>query len=230
MASTVRDSTTVRHRAILLLGPTGSGKTPLGDLLERRGFWDRGCHHFDFGANLRDIVARGRIDERISAGDIGLLRDVLQSGTLLEDRDFPLAARILDRFITDRPVGDGDWLVLNGLPRHTGQAKALERVLHVEVVICLECSPDVVLARIGSNAGGDRLERQDDDPQAVARKLAIFSARTAPLAEHYRELGARVVTVPVTSATRPEEILGTLLMPPGQGAPKVGGNYDREKS
>ncbi|MCX7427258.1 MAG: hypothetical protein NTW96_16720 [Planctomycetia bacterium] len=48
--------TDTRNDAMLLLGPTGSGKTPLGDLLERRGLGGRRCVHFDFGAHLRRIV------------------------------------------------------------------------------------------------------------------------------------------------------------------------------
>ena len=48
--------------AVLLLGPTGAGKSPLGDWLEARGLWGRPCHHFDFGANLRAIVAAGPSD------------------------------------------------------------------------------------------------------------------------------------------------------------------------
>ena len=181
---------TSRYRAILLLGPTGSGKTPLGELLERRGLWGHACRHFDFGANLREIVANNRPDERISASEIKFLRSVLQSGALLEDEHFLLAARILDRFLTAKHVQSGDWLVLNGLPRHAGQAKALEGILSVEAVIRLECMPETVLERIRTNAGGDRTERQDDAPEDVARKLAVFSARTASLVNYYQDRGA----------------------------------------
>ena len=42
-----------RHRALLLLGPTASGKTPLGKLIEERGLWDFRWVHFDFGAQMR---------------------------------------------------------------------------------------------------------------------------------------------------------------------------------
>ena len=51
-----------RRRAIVLLGPTGSGKTPLGDLIERCGLWGAPCLHFDFGACLRSIVEQDRPD------------------------------------------------------------------------------------------------------------------------------------------------------------------------
>jgi adenylate kinase len=46
-----------KMRALLLLGPTGSGKSPLGDRLEARGLWSVRCAHFDFGANLRAEAA-----------------------------------------------------------------------------------------------------------------------------------------------------------------------------
>jgi len=197
---------TSRHCAILLLGPTGSGKTPLGELLERRGLWGHACHHFDFGANLREVVANNRPDEQISASDIAFLSNVLQSGALLEDEHFSLAVRILDCFVAARGVESPDWLVLNGLPRHVGQAKALEGILRVEAVVRLECTPEAVMERIRANSGGDRSGRPDDSPLDGARKLAIFSIRTAPLLNYYQELGVRVETTPVTPETGAEEI------------------------
>jgi len=47
---------TTRNPAVLLLGPTGAGKTPLGEMIEARGLWGMSCLHFDFGANLRAVV------------------------------------------------------------------------------------------------------------------------------------------------------------------------------
>ena len=41
---------------ILLIGPTGSGKTPFGDYLEQHGIADRACLHFDFGSSLRSAA------------------------------------------------------------------------------------------------------------------------------------------------------------------------------
>ena len=79
----------------MLLGPTGSGKTPLGAMFAERGWRGERCVHFDFGDNLRQAVARNEPDADITADDIVFLRRVLQTGALLEDKDFPLAERIL---------------------------------------------------------------------------------------------------------------------------------------
>lgn len=57
-----------RLPAVLLLGPTGAGKTPLGRICAQRGLWGRSCTHVDFGACLRraaagdPVLASGLID------------------------------------------------------------------------------------------------------------------------------------------------------------------------
>jgi len=73
---------TALHQAVLLLGPTGSGKTPLGDALQREGFGGRRCHHFDFGEQLRHATGVG---DGLDAADIAFVRKVLEEGALLEN-------------------------------------------------------------------------------------------------------------------------------------------------
>ena len=193
-----------RPPAIVLLGPTGAGKTPLGELLEARGLGGRRCVHFDFGANLRQVAA-AEPDAIVMPADIDFCREVLRSGALLEDKDFPLAERILRRFLARRHVDAATLVVLNGLPRHVGQAQALAAILDVRGVISLECSPQTVLARLRGNIGGDRTDRADDDPSLVAQKLATFRQRTKPLLDYYRERNVRVETLEITAGMTAEE-------------------------
>jgi adenylate kinase family enzyme len=201
---------TTTRAAILLLGPTGSGKTPLGQALEERGLWGHACSHFDFGAHLREIVARNQPDESITAEDIVLLRRLVREGLLLEGEDFPLAARILRRFMARQSPDPAAWIVLNGLPRHVEQAQAMEDVTEVRAVVHLACSARVVAERIGSNVGGDRARREDDVPEAVRRKLAIFAERTAPLLHYFRSRRVRIETVEVGPRTTAEEMWRTI--------------------
>lgn len=182
-----------RFEAILLLGPTSSGKTPLGQMFETRGVAGRPCAHFDFGENLRQIVARDQPDDIITREDIEFLGDVLRTGALLEDKDFPIAERILRRFLA-RPGMTADTLVvLNGLPRHVGQTQSVGQILSIRTVIHLDCSPQTIVARVAANTGGDRTGRTDDDLAAIQRKLAIFAERTKPLLDYFRADGAELV-------------------------------------
>ena len=203
-------SPATRNRAILLLGPTGAGKTPLGRIIQQRGLWQSKCLHFDFGANLREVVGRSRPNELISRQEIEFLRRVLESGALLEDEQFPIAERILRWFMDAHGADPHTRIVLNGLPRHVGQARAIDAILEVEAVVNLACSSGTVLGRIRTNVGGDRAGRADDDLDAVAHKLAIFNKRTALLLEHYSRRGARIETIEVTIEITPEQMWDVL--------------------
>jgi adenylate kinase family enzyme len=191
-----------RPDAILLLGPSGSGKTPLGRLLERDGLWGARCVHFDFGEQLRQAVEAVPPPAFLQPDEVRFLREVLATGALLEDEQFPIAERILRAFL--ERAGEAP-VVLNGLPRHVGQARHVAPLVEVRTVVCLDCPAETVLERIGSNVGRDRTGRADDDLAAVRQKLATYAERTAPLVEHYRQRGVRVVTIPVGAADRPED-------------------------
>lgn len=195
-----------RPAAVLLLGPTGSGKTPLGELMEARGLWGTACRHFDFGANLRTVVAQDGPDELFRGAELRFLREVLDQGALLEDEHFWIAERILRDFLARQVAGSTARVVLNGLPRHVGQARAVDAIVRVEVVIRLECEAATVLRRIESNAGGDRSARVDDDRASVEKKLELFRRRTEPLSQHYRTAGIPIESIPVGPASAPLEV------------------------
>ena len=131
---------------------------------------------------------------------------VLEQGALLENETFHVAERILRGFMDARRVSHEDLLVLNGLPRHLGQATDVDRIVRVERVIRLDCTAEVVFERLRLNSGGDRGSRADDAVALVEEKLADFAERTAPLVEHYRERGAAVQRWTVGVKTRPEDL------------------------
>lgn len=197
-----------RQPALLLIGPTGSGKTPLGEWLQRTGLWGRACHHFDFGAQLRAAARHGPSDA-FTADEIRFLNEVLTAGALLENESFYLAERILDRCMA-RGIGPDDWLLLNGLPRHVAQAEALQHRLQVQAVVQLECDAPTVCERLRQDAGGDRAGRTDDDAALVARKLQTFAERTRPLVDYYRARGARILPIHVDVRTQPGEVAAQL--------------------
>ena len=194
--------------AVLLLGPTGSGKTPLGEALENHAFFNRRCYHFDFGAQLRYAAEHG--GRGLSKQDVCTIQNVLSGGALLENNTFHIARTLLDHFIAAHEATASDLIILNGLPRHAGQARDVDQVLKVKLIVELQCAAETVHARIATNCGGDRAERTDDSTEEIARKLKLYSARTLPLLDHYRAAGVTRLSIPVDPDTVPEDIVETL--------------------
>ena len=203
-----------RFPAMLLLGPTGAGKTPLGACLEAHGWQGQRCAHFDFGEQLRRIAAGQWKPARLSPADTAFIRGVLERGALLEDEHFYIAREILVAFTAEKQLQPRDWIILNGLPRHAGQARKMSAWVDMRLIVRLTCTPQTVYERIRQNTGGDRTGRTDDTLDAATRKIQIFSQRTIPLLDHYRRNGIELAEVEVTAATQAEDLLAQLLKRP----------------
>jgi adenylate kinase len=110
--------------------------------------------------------------------------------------------------------------ILDGFPRTVEQAVQLDVITEerpLDMVVDLSVPRDLVLARIssrrvcrdcGSNytasgaertpwicevCGGDVVQRDDDTPEAVNRRLDLYESQTAPLIEFYGSVGRLVV-------------------------------------
>ncbi len=198
-------------RAMLLLGPTGSGKSPLGDYLERKGLNGRRLLHFDFGEQLRTVASCALPPEGFEEGEHSFIRDVLEKGLLLENEHFPVAKKVVDDFLSRKGFTPGDTLLLNGLPRHVEQAKDMDPIAAVETICVLECSAETVYRRICSNIGGDRTRRTDDGIEMVRKKLHIYHTRTAPLVGYYKDRGSAVLKIEVTPDSTLSEVYSNLV-------------------
>jgi len=206
-----------RTNAVLLVGPTASGKSPLGDLIARKGIHGIRCHHFDFGEELRRL-ASGKAGGEFTRDDVRFVRAVIEEGILLEDEHFPLASKIIDSFISRRTEVPGDLIVLNGFPRHRGQAEQMKDIIQVRAVFVLECGEETILGRIRDNTGGDRTGREDDHKDLVMKKITIYRERTFPLVSFYRDQGADIISLCIGAEARTSDIFRELLLryPPNQ--------------
>ena len=206
--------------AALLIGPTGAGKSPLGDHIAMNGLFGKKAHHLDFGAELRAVLSRNDSSLLYSPSEIALIKCVLEQGLLLEDRHFPLAGKIIVSFLDRSGFSSDDVLILNGIPRHAGQAKDISSVAAIRSLILLECSVDSVFCRVRYNVGGDRTGRTDDDAALVDSKLRLFNERTAPLVDHYRNTGTTlIIPIMVSDTTTAEDAYRQILMPASGNPP-----------
>jgi mutator protein MutT len=192
--------------AVLLVGPTGVGKSPLGDSLAHHGLFGRMCHHLDFGAELRLAISNNEQSVNYSYDELNFIHGVLERGLLLENEHFPLAQKIISLFLDRRGFSQKDLLVLNGIPRHVGQARDIEKIGTIHALIVLDCTTEDVYCRIRDNIGGDRTDRADDNRDLIEKKLNIFCERTTPLVEHYQSRGSRIFRVCISGDMTAERV------------------------
>ena len=194
-----------------MIGPTGAGKTPMGDHIEKKGFGNNRCHHFDFGHQLRSVAVADSPPDGFTKDDHLFIREVLDKGLLLENEQFHIAEKVISLFLQKKNFRENDLLVLNGLPRHTDQARDLGRTISIKSLVVLECPAEDVHARITQNTGSDRTGRTDDSIHMIRKKLEIFKNRTAPLIDYYADSGSYVFRIKVTASSTAECIYSDLL-------------------
>ncbi len=197
--------------AVLLIGPTGVGKSPLGDIISSRGILGRSAHHLDFGRELRTISQNKHSFVNFTTTELDFIQGVLERGLLLENEHFYLARKIITLFLERSQFNHKDLLILNGIPRHTGQSKDISSLAKIHALFVLDSTADTIYRRLQNNIGGDRTERKDDDEKLVAKKLKIFNERTSLLLDYYQSEGASIYRIAVTDSLSPETAFSELL-------------------
>lgn len=125
--------------------------------------------------------------------------------------------------------------ILDGFPRTVGQAKSLDGITDerpIDVVLDLDVPRELVLHRISSRrvcrdcgtnyvaleverstsicevCGGDVMQRDDDTPDAINRRLDLYEEQTSPLIEYYGEQNRLAV---VNGVGTPDDVFGRLI-------------------
>lgn len=82
--------------------------------------------------------------------------------------------------------------ILDGYPRNAQQSRDLDNWLNengkkLDAVILLEADGEVISRRIQKRIREEG--RSDDNPEAIAERLAIYAKQTKPLIDYYTEKG-----------------------------------------
>ena len=164
---------------LLVLGPQGSGKGTQATRLSDA----HGIPHVSTGEMFRAAIASGtELGRRVEP--------ILSSGDLVPD-DLTVAL-IRDR-LAEADAERG--FVLDGFPRNLSQAEALDAMLAdigrgLDAVLFFDLADDVAVERLRIRARDEG--REDDTPEAIARRLELYHQQTEPVVERYRATGKLV--------------------------------------
>jgi adenylate kinase len=183
---------------IILLGPPGAGKGTQADLI---------CElcaipKLSTGDMLREAVA--------SKSDLGLeVSNILDSGRLVSD---DIIGSLIKERLTKPDCKNGS--LFDGVPRTIGQAKQLaEMKIDFTHVIEIHVEDQIIVDRMSGrrvhpssgrnyhtkfnppdkegfdNVTGDPLiQREDDKPETVLKRLSVYHEQTKPLTDFYKNL------------------------------------------
>jgi adenylate kinase len=161
---------------VLMLGPQGAGKGTQAKRISA----EYGIPHVASGEILRAEMAAGT--------ELGLrVKDVYDRGDLVSD---DLMIELIHNRL-DQPDTESGF-VLDGFPRTTVQAEALDSILSgiaraFSVVFALQISDEVAFERLRRRATIEG--RADDTDDAIRRRLDNYHRVTEPLIEYYRVRG-----------------------------------------
>jgi adenylate kinase len=205
---------------LIVLGKQGAGKGTQCVRLARHYV----VPHISTGDMLRAAARSGtgfgkKAAEYMAAGE--LVPDEVMVGLVKERLDY------------DDTIVRG--FILDGFPRTVFQAEELMKMLReggIDMAIDIEVPTDIVLERLaarrvcnvcGSNystttppkydwtcdhCGGEVVQREDDQPEAIRRRLSLYEAQTAPLISWYL---ARDMLVTVDGMGSPDDVTSRLI-------------------
>lgn len=193
---------------IVLLGAPGSGKGTQAKKLMA----DRNIPQVSTGDMLRAAVANGtRFGRKAKA--------VMDAGDLVPDE---VVLGIISERLGEDDAQDG--FILDGFPRTTQQSLDLEDLLDqmgtpLDTAVLMDVDFDILMKRLTgrrtcsltgkllniyfsseeelkqcTRAGGELVQREDDNEETIANRLDVYRENTEPLIDFYRERG-KLVTI-----------------------------------
>lgn len=157
---------------LVLVGPPGAGKGTQAEFISA---------HF----SIPHISTGDIFRANLSAGTpLGLeAKGYMDKGDLVPDS--LTTAMVKDR-LQQGDVANG--FLLDGFPRTTGQAEALDGILReintpLEVVLEMQADEDEIVGRLLARG------RSDDSEEVIRHRLKVYAEQTAPIISYYKNSG-----------------------------------------
>ena len=192
---------------LIIIGPPGSGKGTQTLRLKSK---------LSIAAISTGDIFRNAVKEGTEFGK--KIKKYLDSGQLVPDK---IVIEVIKDRISKPDCKKG--FVLDGYPRTIEQAKALDKIVKIDVCINLSVPKEVIVERLSARrtckncgeiynlitlkpksegicdkCGGELIQRDDDKPSVIEERFRVFEKQTAPLLKYYRE---KIPCINVTCAS-----------------------------
>ncbi|HYA77610.1 MAG TPA: nucleoside monophosphate kinase [Verrucomicrobiae bacterium] len=175
-----------------------------------------------------EVIATGDIFRELMKEDSELGRKVksfVEKGLLVPDE---VVVEVLKLRLSKIPKQKG--FILDGYPRTLEQAKILESITEIDVILLLNVPDWIIIERLSSRricrncgnvynirflkpkvegvcdkCGGHLYQRPDDTPEVIKKRLQVYQEQTKPLLEYFKEKKVPFVTSSATSLDQPPE-------------------------
>jgi adenylate kinase len=182
-----------------------------------------------------DVIAMGDIFRENLKAETPLgkkVKSYVEKGMLVPD---DIVIDVLKKRLSD--VSKAEGFILDGYPRTIDQAKTLEGIAKIDVIL-LQMVPDwIIIERLSSRrickscgavynvrflkpkvegvcdkCGGSLYQRSDDTPEVIKRRLQVYQEQTSPLLQHYKEKNVPFIVSSITALdTPPETVVEKIL-------------------
>ncbi len=176
-----------------------------------------------------DVIAMGDIFREIMKEDTDLGREVrsyVEKGLLGPDS---LTIRALKQHIAK--IKNKKGFLFDGYPRTIEQAKALEEIAKIDVIIQLIVPDWIIIERLSTRrickncgeiynirylkpkvdmicdkCGGPLYQRPDDTPEVIKKRIEVYEQQTQPILKYYRGKGVPFIEFKTESLEMPPEV------------------------
>lgn len=198
----------------IIFGAPGAGKGTYASRLQAK----LGVDVISMGDIFRELVKE--------KSDLSTkVKSYMEKGALVPDE---VVVEVLKAHLAKISKGRG--FILDGYPRTLDQAKKLNSITKIDVIMQLNVPDWIIIERLSTRrvckscgtvynvkylkskvegvcdkCGGSLYQRRDDNPETIKKRLEIYQEQTSPLIAYYKEMKVPLIELETKTLDQPPE-------------------------